>query len=201
MARQLSSGAPLRRPGFRWFGSRAQTRHRSSGHAEAASHRPQLEGPTTRIYNYTGGLWREDEGEKRRLTTDASSGANLLKKIKDTSFIHPLQKEPKHLLRAAGVLGKATPVPRPGSWDVQPAALRASTLFECVCWKEGLQLKGRLLGEVCLGHPRQPPNAHPGAPPQCPACMLTPQTSHSGQVLFIPLFSSLLSVVMHTPHT
>ena len=32
--------------GFCWFGSRVRTWHRSSGHTEAASHMPQLEGPT-----------------------------------------------------------------------------------------------------------------------------------------------------------
>ena len=38
----------------------------------------QPEGPTTRIYNYTGGLWGEEEEErKRRLATDLRSGANL----------------------------------------------------------------------------------------------------------------------------
>ena len=36
-------------PGFHGFGSWVWTWHRSSGHAEAASHMPQLEGPTTEI--------------------------------------------------------------------------------------------------------------------------------------------------------
>src|SRR3712207_8935383 len=35
-------------PGFHWFGSWAWTWHHSSGHAEAASHVPQLEGATTK---------------------------------------------------------------------------------------------------------------------------------------------------------
>ena len=36
-----------------------------SGHAEAASHMPQLEGPTTRIYNYVLGDFGEKKGEKK----------------------------------------------------------------------------------------------------------------------------------------
>uniref|UniRef100_A0A9L0T2L7 TAR DNA binding protein n=1 Tax=Equus caballus TaxID=9796 RepID=A0A9L0T2L7_HORSE len=35
-------------PVFRWFESWARTWHCSSNHAEAASHMPQLEGPTTK---------------------------------------------------------------------------------------------------------------------------------------------------------
>ena len=47
-------------PVFRWFESWARTRHHSSNHAEAASHMPQLEGPTTKnIQLCTGGLWGE----------------------------------------------------------------------------------------------------------------------------------------------
>ena len=43
---------------------------------------PQLEGATTRIYNYVlAELWgKEEEENKRRLATDVSSGANLKKK-------------------------------------------------------------------------------------------------------------------------
>ena len=48
-------------PGFLWLGSWAQTWHRSSGHAEAASHIAQPEGPTARINNCTGGLRGEEE--------------------------------------------------------------------------------------------------------------------------------------------
>ena len=48
----VSLGSPLRHPGFRCFRSWAQTWHCSYGHVEAASHMPQLEGPTTTIYNY-----------------------------------------------------------------------------------------------------------------------------------------------------
>ena len=47
-------------PVFRWFESWARTWHCSSDHAEAASHIPQLEEPTTRnIQLCTGGLWGE----------------------------------------------------------------------------------------------------------------------------------------------
>ena len=59
-----------------------QTWHHSSGHAEVASHIAQPEALKSRIYNYIGGLWgEEEEGEKkRRLATEVSSGANLQKK-------------------------------------------------------------------------------------------------------------------------
>ena len=52
-------------PGFRQFRSWAWTWHRSSSHAEAASHMPQLEGPTTEnIQLCPGGVWRE-KGKKK----------------------------------------------------------------------------------------------------------------------------------------
>ena len=58
-------------PVFRRFESWVWTWHRSSSHAEAVSHMPQLEGPTTKnIQLCTGGLW----GEK---------GKNFFKKIND----------------------------------------------------------------------------------------------------------------------
>ena len=51
-------------PVFRWFESWARTWHCSSNHAEAASHMPQLEGPTTKnIQLCTRGLWGE-KGKK-----------------------------------------------------------------------------------------------------------------------------------------
>ena len=61
VAEWLSSRAPLQAaPVFRWFESWAQTWHCSSGHAEAASHMPQLEEPTAKnIQLCTGGLWGE----------------------------------------------------------------------------------------------------------------------------------------------
>ena len=75
-------------PGFPWFGSWAWAWHHSSSHAEAECHMPQLEGPTTRLYNYVlGGTWekkekkkgvREGEGEEKEDWQQiVSSGANL----------------------------------------------------------------------------------------------------------------------------
>ena len=62
----LSSHAPLGGPGFCRVGSWAQTWHHSSGHVEAASHVPQLEGPTTKIYNYVlGGFGEKKQKEKK----------------------------------------------------------------------------------------------------------------------------------------
>ena len=53
-------------PGFRWFRSWVGTWHHSSGHAEAASHVPQLEGPTTKIDNYVlGGFGEKKQKEKK----------------------------------------------------------------------------------------------------------------------------------------
>ena len=50
---------------FRQFESWARTWHCSSNHAEAASHMPQLEGPTTKdIQLCTGGLWEKKEKNK-----------------------------------------------------------------------------------------------------------------------------------------
>ena len=40
--------------------------HCSSSHAEASSHMAQLEGPTTRIYNYLLGDFREKKKEKKK---------------------------------------------------------------------------------------------------------------------------------------
>ena len=55
-----AAGSPV----FRWFESWAQTWHCSSNHSEAASHMPQLEGPTTKnIQLCAGGLWGE-KGKK-----------------------------------------------------------------------------------------------------------------------------------------
>ena len=52
----------------RWFRSWAQTWHCSSGHAEAVSHRPQLEGPTAKIYNYVlGGFGEKKQGKKKKI--------------------------------------------------------------------------------------------------------------------------------------
>ena len=59
------------------FAHSALAEHCSSGHAEAASHMPQL-GPTTKIYNYVlGGFGEKKQKKKGKLTTVVSSGANL----------------------------------------------------------------------------------------------------------------------------
>ena len=66
VAEQLSSHTWLQRPGFHRFGSWARTWHRSSGHAQAASHMPQLEGPTARIYNYVPGSFGEKKKNEKK---------------------------------------------------------------------------------------------------------------------------------------
>ena len=40
--------------------------HCSLGHVEAASHIPQLEGPTTKTYNYALGRFGEKKSEKKK---------------------------------------------------------------------------------------------------------------------------------------
>ena len=66
VAEWLSSHAPIYRLKFPRFRSWAWTWHRSSGHAEAASHMPQLEGPTTKnIQLRTGGLQGERKKKKK----------------------------------------------------------------------------------------------------------------------------------------
>ena len=69
--------------GLHWFGYQARTRHHSSGHVEAVSHMTQLEGPTTKIYNYVLGGFGEKKQEKKRLATVVSSGADLEKKKRE----------------------------------------------------------------------------------------------------------------------
>ena len=60
VAEWLSSRARFGAPGFSRFGFWVRTRYGSSGCAEAASHMPQLEGPTSKnIQLCTGGLWGE----------------------------------------------------------------------------------------------------------------------------------------------
>ena len=66
VAEWLSLGLHLGGPRFRRFRSWAQTWHRSSGHAEAASHMPRLEGATTKIYNYVLGAFGEKKQEKKK---------------------------------------------------------------------------------------------------------------------------------------
>ncbi|WP_261090198.1 hypothetical protein, partial [Streptococcus mitis] len=60
----------------------AQTWHCSLGHVEAASHMPQLEGPTTRRYNYVLGGFEEKRIFLKRLATGVSSGPIFLTKKK-----------------------------------------------------------------------------------------------------------------------
>ena len=79
MAKWLSLHAALQQPRVLQFRSWAWTRHRSSGHAEAASHIAQPEALTTSTYNYIPRGFGEKKKTKkeRRLATDVSSGANL----------------------------------------------------------------------------------------------------------------------------
>ena len=52
-------------PVFHWFESWVWTWHCSSNNAEAASHMPQLEGPTIKnVQLCTGGLWGEKGKQK-----------------------------------------------------------------------------------------------------------------------------------------
>ena len=62
VAEWLSSRDCFGSPGFHRFRSWAQTWHCSSGHAEVASHIPQAEAFTTRIYSCVLGVW----GRRRR---------------------------------------------------------------------------------------------------------------------------------------
>ena len=78
LAEWLSSSAALGQPtvSLVWF--LGVDMAPLSGHAEAASHVPQLEGPATKIYNYVlGGFGEDKQKKKKRLATVASSGANL----------------------------------------------------------------------------------------------------------------------------
>ena len=54
-------------PGFRWFGSWAHTWNRSSGHVELASHMPQLDVRTIRIYSYVLGAFGEKKPKKKEI--------------------------------------------------------------------------------------------------------------------------------------
>ena len=65
VAQRLNSGAPISGSGFPRFGSWPRTWHCSSGHAEAASHMPQLEALTARIYYYVLGVFGEKKEKKK----------------------------------------------------------------------------------------------------------------------------------------
>ena len=67
MAKWLSSCAPLWQPRVCQFRSRVWTWHYSSGHAEAASHIPEPEGPTTIIHNYVLGDFGEKKKKKKKI--------------------------------------------------------------------------------------------------------------------------------------
>ena len=83
MAERLNSHTLLWWPRVFPFGSWAQTWHRSSGHAEVASHMPQWEGLTTRVYNYLLGVFGEKKGEKKayivHLLNHQSKGCTFLR--------------------------------------------------------------------------------------------------------------------------
>ena len=68
----LSSHPPLWQPRvLQVFGSWVRTWHQSSGYAEAASHMPQLDALTVKIYNYVLGGFREKKKkkEKKKMST------------------------------------------------------------------------------------------------------------------------------------
>ena len=68
MDQRLSSHTPLQGPRVSPVLILVQTWHHSSGHAEAASHLAQPEGPTARIQLCTGvggRHWGEEEGGKK----------------------------------------------------------------------------------------------------------------------------------------
>ena len=64
MAEWLSLRSTAGSPVFRQFESWARTWHCSSSHAEAASHVPQLEGPTKDTTMYRGALGRKRKKKK-----------------------------------------------------------------------------------------------------------------------------------------
>ena len=66
-------------PVFHWFEFWARTWHCSSNHAEAASHMPQLEGPTTKnIQLCTRGLWGEKGKNKIKKKKTVRKSSDLL---------------------------------------------------------------------------------------------------------------------------
>ena len=69
MAEWLSCMLRFGSPEFHQFVSWVRSRPHSSGHAVAASHMPQLEGPTTKkIYNYIlGGCGEKKQKKKKKI--------------------------------------------------------------------------------------------------------------------------------------
>ena len=75
---------------FCWFGSWVQTRHRLSGHVKAVSHMPQLEGPTSKIYNYVRGRFGEKKQEKNIYWQQLLAQVPIFKKRKmQLPYLHP----------------------------------------------------------------------------------------------------------------
>ena len=67
MTRWLSSHALLQQPRLSLVQILGAKWHHSSGHGEVASHMPQLEGPTTKIYNYVMGGVGGEKAEKKKI--------------------------------------------------------------------------------------------------------------------------------------
>ena len=93
VAERLNSRAPLRSLGFHCLGSWARTWHRSSGHAEVASHMPQLEGPTTKICYYVleGFGEKKEKKEKKEDWQQLLAQVLIFKKIKIAVEFKPRQ--------------------------------------------------------------------------------------------------------------
>ena len=85
MAKWLSLRTPLQRPRFWRFGSRTQTLHHSSGHAEAASHKAQPEALATRIYSYVLGGFREKKKKKEKDWQQMFAQVPIFKKKKNNN--------------------------------------------------------------------------------------------------------------------
>ena len=89
MPEWLSSCPRFGGPGFRQFNSRVQTWHHSAGHAEAASHMPQLEGPTTKTCNYVLGGFEEKKQKKEKkqkhVTTEGTT------RLKNNTYLQGIE--------------------------------------------------------------------------------------------------------------
>ena len=78
----LSSRAPLWWLGFASLDPGCGLTHHSSSHAVAASHIEELEGITTRIYNYVLGLWggkKKEDWQQMLAQGQSSSPKNFYK--------------------------------------------------------------------------------------------------------------------------
>src|SRR3712207_7037461 len=122
-------------PVFRWFESWARTWHCSSDHAEAASHMPQLEEPTTKNTQLcTGGLWGEKGKNKIRSeehTSELQSRQYLVcrllleKKHKDRQIVRPTITGTGRCYRVAAC-SPHRPQPRLNHLPLPRSTLRAS---------------------------------------------------------------------------